>query len=156
MSRTAGRTRAPHVIKTQAEYERALIAVERLIDAEPKAGEPQADELELLSLLIEDYEETVFPIPDPTPIEAIRFRMDQMGLKQKDLVPYLGSRARASEVLSGKRPLTLRMIRALHEGLGIPAEVLIRERLDTAAEDANGGEPPTSRPLASEGSADRR
>ncbi|HJW76645.1 MAG TPA: DNA-binding protein [Thermoleophilia bacterium] len=122
----------PHLIKTQAEYERALIAVERLIDAEPKAGEPQAEDLEPLSLLIEAYEKTVFPIPDPAPIEAIRFRMDQMGLRQRDLVPYLGSRARVSEVLSGKRPLTLKMIRALHDGLGIPADVLIQDGLDPA------------------------
>lgn len=138
MSRTATRAIVPHVIRTRAEYERALLDLERLIDAEPKAGEPKADELELLSLLIEDYEEKTFPITDPTPIEAIRFRMDQMRLRQKDLVPYLGSRARVSEVLSGKRPLTLRMIRALHDGLGIPAEVLIRDRSDPAAVEASG------------------
>jgi HTH-type transcriptional regulator / antitoxin HigA len=141
MSRTAGRATVPRVIKSRAEYERALIALERLIDAEPKPGESQADELELLSLLIEAYEEKAFPIPDPTPIEAIRFRMDQMGLKQKDLIPYLGSRARVSEVLSGKRSLTLKMIRALHEGLGICAEVLIQDRLDSTAQDPSAIEP---------------
>lgn len=114
------------VIKNEAQHNEALAALETLIDADPEAGSAQAEELELLSVLIEAYENERCPIPDPTPTEAIRFRMDQMGLLQRDLVPYFGSRAKVSEVLSGKRQLSLAMIRNLHEGLGIPAEVLIQ------------------------------
>jgi HTH-type transcriptional regulator/antitoxin HigA len=88
---------------------------------------PDEDELELWSLLVENYEEEHFPIDPPDPIEAIRFRMDQEGLTRADLIPYLQSKSKVSEVLSGKRPLSLSMIRALHSGLKIPAEVLVQE-----------------------------
>jgi HTH-type transcriptional regulator / antitoxin HigA len=81
--------------------------------------------LELLAALIEIYDEKHAPIPPPDPIEAIRFRMEQEDLRPQDLVPLLGSRSRVSEVLNGKRPLTLTMIRRLHQSLGIPAEVLL-------------------------------
>ncbi len=113
------------LIKTDADYEAALERISDLMGV--PAGTPDADELELLTHLVEMYEELHYPIPLPDPIEAIRFRMDQQGLKQADLVPYLGSRSKVSEVLSGKRPLSLAMIRKLHAGLGIPAEVLIGE-----------------------------
>src|SRR5260370_22578875 len=99
------------VIRTKSEYSAALARIERLMDAKP--GTRQGDELELLSLLIHDYEEKVFPIDKPDPLAAIRFRMSQQGLTNKDLVPILGSRSRVSEVLSGRRGLSLRMIRAL-------------------------------------------
>ncbi len=115
------------VIKTELEYEAALAEVEDLIDRNPEAGTPEADRLELLVLLIQDYESREVDIPLPDPIEAIRFRMEQQNLTQGDLVPYFGSRSRASEVLSGKRKLSLSMIRALHEGLGIPLKVLIQD-----------------------------
>jgi len=85
------------------------------------------DGMELLSVLIEKYEDEHYPIAPPDPIEAIKFRMEQAGLTKKALIPYLGSRSRVSEILSGKRELTLGMIRALNAHLGIPAEVLIRE-----------------------------
>lgn len=113
------------VIKTKADYEAALTRIEKLMDAAPDT--PQGDELELLSLLVHDYEEKKFPIDRPDPIAAIRFRMEQQGLEPKDLVPLLGSRSRVSEVLSGRRGLSLKMIRALTVDLRIPAEVLLGE-----------------------------
>jgi HTH-type transcriptional regulator / antitoxin HigA len=112
------------IIKTEAELRKALARVEVIWDA--KKGTPEADELDVLAMLIERYEDEAYPIGLPTPIEAIKFRMEQQGLSQKDLIPFIGSSGRVSEVLSGKRELTLPMIRALNEGLGIPAEVLIQ------------------------------
>jgi HTH-type transcriptional regulator/antitoxin HigA len=111
------------VIKTESEYAAALTRIEKLMDAKPNT--PHGDELELLSLLVHDYEDKFFPIDKPDPLEAIRFRMEQQGLEPRDLVPLLGSRSRVSEVLSGRRNLSLKMIRALAGGLGIPAEVLL-------------------------------
>ena len=113
------------LIKTGADYSAALARVEKLMDARP--GTVQGDELEVLSLLIHDYEGRVFPIAKPDPVAAIRFRMAQQGLRNKDLVPFLGSRSRVSEVLSGRRNLSLKMIRALVSGLRIPAEVRLGE-----------------------------
>ena len=113
------------VIKTKAEYEAALGRIEKLMDAAPNT--PQGDELDLISLLVHDYEEKTFPIDKPDPVAAIRFRMEQQGLAPKDLVPMLGSRSRVSEVLSGRRGLSLKMIRALVAGLRIPAELLLGE-----------------------------
>ena len=86
--------------------------------------------IKFLSLLIHDYEDRVFPIDKPDPVAAIRFRMEQQGLTAKDLVPYLGSRSRVSEVLAGRRSLSLKMIRALVRGLRIPAEILLGEMQD--------------------------
>jgi HTH-type transcriptional regulator/antitoxin HigA len=111
------------VVKTESEYAAALARIEKLMDA--KRNTPQGDELELLSLLVHDYEEKIFPIDKPDPVAAIRFRMEQQGLEPKDLVPLLGSRSRVSEVLSGRRNLSLKMIRNLVARLGIPAEVLL-------------------------------
>ncbi|MGI6414383.1 MAG: ImmA/IrrE family metallo-endopeptidase [Thermoguttaceae bacterium] len=113
------------VIKNDREYEAALERIEALMDA--ARDTPEGDELELLTTLVEVYEDKHFPINLPDPIEAIRFRMQQAGLKQQDLVPFIGSRSKVSEILAGKRPLSLKMIRALHQQLGIPAEVLLRE-----------------------------
>lgn len=116
-------------IRTDDDHEAALVRIEELMEQIPLSDAPAAleDELEVLSLLVERYEDAHQPVAQPDPLEAIRFRMEQQGLTQRDLAPFLGSRGKVSEVLSGKRPLTLRMIRALHENLGIPAEVLIRE-----------------------------
>ncbi len=116
---------AKRLIKTRHEYRSALLRVEELMDARP--GTAEGDELEFLSALIEIYEERHAPVPPPNPIEAIRFRMEQENLRPQDLVPLLGSRSRVSEVLNGKRSLTLTMIRQLHDGLGIPADVLLAE-----------------------------
>jgi len=115
----------PKVIKTEADYEAALARLEELLDAEPET--PEGDEFELWATLISAYEEDAFPIDLPDPVAAIRFRMEQAGLKQADLVPYIGSASRVSEILRGKRTLSLSMIRRLHEDLGIPAEVLLQE-----------------------------
>lgn len=115
----------PKVIKTEAEYEMALAHLETLMDAEP--GSPQEEEAELFAVLIENYEREHFPLGLPDPIEAIKFRMEQQELSRKDLEPYIGSQSKVSEILNRKRSLSLAMIRALHKGLGIPAEVLLQE-----------------------------
>jgi len=111
-------------IRTKADYKAALNAISSLLDA--PEGSREAGMLEVLSVLVEAYEEEHHPIPPPDPIEAIKFRMEQMGLTRRDLETYLGSRARVSEVLNRKRPLSVEMIRRLNAGLGIPAEILIR------------------------------
>ena len=111
----------PKIIKNERDYDAALSRIDQLMDADPKT--PEADELELLVTLVELYEKAVHPIDPPDPIEAIKFRMDQLGLKQKDLISYIGSRSKVSEVLSHRRPLSIAMIRQLHRGLGIPAEI---------------------------------
>lgn len=114
----------PKIIKTEAEYEQALARLDGIFDAEPDT--PEGDEAELLTALIEMYEEKVYPMSMPSPLEAIKFRMGQSGMKAKDLAPYIGSPSKVSEVLSGKRSLSLSMIRNLVK-LGIPAEVLLQE-----------------------------
>lgn len=113
------------LIKTEQDYEAALSRIEALLDAE--LDTPEGDELELLSALVEIYEDAHYPIDLPDPIEAIKFRMDQLGLTQKELMPFIGSKSKVSEVLNRKRPLSLAMMRALNKGLGIPAEVLLNE-----------------------------
>jgi HTH-type transcriptional regulator / antitoxin HigA len=113
------------LIKTEKEYQAALQRMDEIMDA--KKGSREGDELELLSLLIENYEKEQFIIELPDPIDAIRFRMGQMGYKQKDLAEIIGLKSRVSEVLNKKRRLTLEMIRRIHEVLHIPTEVLIRE-----------------------------
>ena len=115
----------PKVIKTQAQYEATLARIEAIFDAKP--GTAKGDELELLLLVVESYEDKAYPIELPDPIEALRFRMEQAGLKPKDLIPYMGSKSKVSEVLSGQRPLSLTMIRKLVAGLHLPAEVALRE-----------------------------
>ena len=111
-------------IKTEEDYDAALSEIERLWDAE--SGSLESDRLDVLTTLVEAYEEKHHPIDPPDPIDAILFRMDQMGFSRKDLEPFLGPRGRVSEILSRTRSLSLTMIRRLHEGLGIPAEVLIQ------------------------------
>jgi HTH-type transcriptional regulator/antitoxin HigA len=123
------------VIKSKADYETALASIDRLIALDPEPGSPEADELDVLTVLVKDYENRQFPVQVPDPVEAIQFRMEQMGLNQRDLIPFIGSRARVSEVLSKKRPLTLGMLKALHTGLGIPAIVLLRGEEQATAGD---------------------
>ena len=113
------------IIRTESEYEQALAYLDTLMDSAP--GSSEEEELELLAMLIEKYEQERYPIDLPDPVDAIQFRMDQQNLTRQDLIPYLGSQSKVSEVLNRKRPLSLAMMRALHEGLGIPAEVLLRE-----------------------------
>ena len=110
-------------IRTEKEYEAALARIDELMDAAP--GSPEGDELDVLADLVELYESKHEPMGYPSPLAAIEFRMDQGGLSPRDLIPFIGSRAKVSEVLSGKRAITMPMARALHEHLGIPADVLL-------------------------------
>lgn len=112
-------------IRTEADHEAALAEVESLWQAPP--GSPESDRLEILATLVEAYEEKTHPIDPPDPVDAILFRMDQLGMSRRDLEAYIGQRGRVSEIINRARNLTLPMIRRLHEGLGIPADVLIRE-----------------------------
>ncbi len=112
-------------VRTEADYAEALARIERLMDARP--GTPQMDELEVLATLVEAYEAQHHVIDAPDPVEAIKFRMEQEGLKQKDLVDIVGSKSRVSEVLNRKRKLTIEMIRNLHRQLHIPIESLFRD-----------------------------
>ena len=118
-------------IRTEADHEAALAEVERLWGTAP--GTPEGDRLDVLATLIEVYEERHHPMDAPDPIDAILFRMEAQGLTRKDLEPYIGSRARVSEVLNRQRGLSIEMIRRLHAGLGISAEVLIRPSIATKA-----------------------
>jgi len=111
------------IINTDREYQKALTAIEELWDA--KLGTAEHDALEVLALLVEDYEKRNFPMDEPDPVEAIRFRLEQVGKQPRDLVPIIGSRSRVSEVLNHKRALSLAMIRRLHDALQIPFEALI-------------------------------
>ena len=115
----------PKVIHSEADYELALQRIDALMDGDPDPTSPEGQELELFSHLVEHYEKEKYPMDFPTPVEAIRFRMEQQGLKNKDLVCFIGSASKVSEVISGRRSLSLTMIRNLVNGLGIPAEVLI-------------------------------
>lgn len=113
------------VIRTEEQHLTYLREVQELMARQPAAGSAEGDRLELLTVLIEAYENNKFPIEAPDPVDAILFRMQEKGLKQADLVPYFGTRSRVSEVLGRKRPLTVQMIRALSIGLGISAETLV-------------------------------
>jgi len=112
-------------IKTEIDHRAALARIDELWEAEPNS--PEGDELEVLVTLVTAYEEAHFPIKIPDPIEAIRFRMEQQGLEDKDLVAFLGQRSRVTEVMNRKRGLSITMIRKLHEGLKIPLECLVKE-----------------------------
>ena len=112
-------------IRNEKDYQKALDRLEKIFDA--KKGTNQGDELEILSILIDQYENQNFPIGMPDPIEAIKFRMEQMGMKQKDLAEVIGFKSRVSEILNKKRKLTLDMIRKLNTTLHIPTEVLVQD-----------------------------
>ena len=111
-------------IKTDKDYKLALERLEIIFDA--KKGSPEGDELEVLGILVDQYENEHFPIGLPDPIEAIKFRMEQMGYNQTDLANIVGLKSRASEILNKKRKLSLEMIRQLHDRLNIPTDVLIQ------------------------------
>lgn len=114
-------------IKNKKQHKEYLSKAYKLMQLNLKPNSNKSDELELLSILIEQYEKENFPIEPPHPIEAILFRLDQMNMKKSELAKILGTRSRASEVLNGKRKLSLAMIRKLNKALNIPAEVLIRD-----------------------------
>jgi HTH-type transcriptional regulator/antitoxin HigA len=111
------------IIKTEEQYHIAMERIDELFDAKPNTKE--FDELELLAMLVNAYEEEHYRIEAPTPIEAIKFRMEQQGLKRTDLIPFLGTNSRVSEILNGKRKLTVEMMRNLYQKLGVPAESLL-------------------------------
>lgn len=113
-------------IKNEEQYDRALNRVYDLMQMDIEIDSPESDELEILSILVKEYENEHHPIPSPNPLEAIKFRLDQMGLSEKELGNILGYRSRKSEILSGKRKLSLTMIRKLNEVLHIPADILIQ------------------------------
>lgn len=112
-------------IRNEKDYQNSLNRLEVIFDA--KKGTEQGDELEIVSILIDNYENEHFPIGMPDPIEAIKFRMEQMGMKQKDLAEVIGFKSRVSEILNKKRKLTLEMVRKLNSSLNIPTEVLIQD-----------------------------
>ena len=112
-------------IKTEKDYQKALKRLEEIFDSSP--GTKNGDELDVLAMLIEKYEDLHYPIDAPDPIEAIKFRMEQMGYKQKDLEDIIGYKGRVSEILNKKRKLTLEMIRKIHDTLKIPTDILMQE-----------------------------
>ena len=111
-------------IKTKKDYQDALVRLDKIFDAKP--GSAEGDELEILGILVDNYEKIHYPIDFPDPIEAIKFRMEQLGYNQSDLATIIGLKSRASEILNKKRKLTLDMIRNLHDALNIPTDVLIQ------------------------------
>ena len=115
------------VIKTEEDYNKALELIGELMNKDPEEDSEEGEKLNLLATLVQNYESKLFPESLPDPIDAILFRMEQQNLKPSDLVPYIGSRSKVSEILSRKRTLTLSMMRALEAGLGIPAKVLLKE-----------------------------
>jgi HTH-type transcriptional regulator / antitoxin HigA len=113
------------LIKTEDQYDDALERIYRLINSEVQEGSDEEAELEVLSLLVKEYERVHYHIEPPHPLEAIKFRVEQLGMKESELNKLLGSRSRKSDILNGRRKLSLSMIRTLHEKLRIPAETLI-------------------------------
>lgn len=113
------------VIKTEQEYDSALARIYALMQLELIDDSPESDELDALALFVEDYERKQYPIASPSPLDAIKFRLEQLGKPQSELGKILGGRNRQSEILSGKRKLSLTMIRRIHTELGVPAESLI-------------------------------
>jgi HTH-type transcriptional regulator/antitoxin HigA len=118
-------------IRTEKDHDAALERIDALMSAKP--GTPEGDELDVLVTLVDAYEAKHFPMDAPDPVSAIRFRMEQQGLTRKDLEPLIGSRARVSEVMTGKRGLTLAMVRRVRSGLGIPADLLVGSRTAKAS-----------------------
>lgn len=114
------------ILKTEKDYDKALNRIDELMELNPKLGTPESDELEILALLVEKYEELNWNIETPDPIEAIKYRMEEMNLKQKDLIPYIGNKSKVSELLNRKISLSLAMVRNLSQALHIPVETLIK------------------------------
>lgn len=125
------------IIKSTDEYQAAVGRVTDLVLLDPAVGSPEAEQLELLALLIEDYEKKSFQIETPDPVSAIEYRMEEQGLRQRDLIPILGSRSRVSEVLARKRPLSLQMIRSLSESLAISTDILIKPTIIQDSDEAD-------------------
>jgi HTH-type transcriptional regulator/antitoxin HigA len=118
-------------VRTAKDHKAALAEISKLLETDPNIGTPKGDRLDVLVTLVQAYEAKHFPMALPDPVEAIKFRMEQQGLKPKDLEPMIGKSNRVYEVLTRKRSLTIGMIRKLHSGLGIPAHSLIQEAVHT-------------------------
>ncbi len=114
------------ILKTEKDYDKALNRIDELMELNPKLGTLESDELEILALLVEKYEELNWNIETPDPIEAIKYRMEEMNLKQKDLIPYIGNKSKVSELLNRKISLSLTMVRNLSKALHIPVETLVK------------------------------
>ena len=114
------------ILKTEKDYDKALNKIDELMELNPKLGTKESDELEILVLLVEKYEELNWNIDTPDPIEAIKHRMEEMNLKQKDLIPYIGNKSKVSELLNRKISLSLTMVRNLSQALHIPVETLVK------------------------------
>ena len=114
------------ILKTEKDYDKALNRIDELMELNPKLGTKESDELEILALLVEKYEELNWNIETPDPIEAIKYRMEEMNLKQKDLIPYIGNKSKVSELLNRKISLSLTMVRNLSQALHIPVETLVK------------------------------
>ncbi|MBK6546972.1 MAG: DNA-binding protein [Arcobacter sp.] len=114
------------ILKTEKDYDKALNRIDESMELNPKLGTPESDELEILALLVEKYEELNWNIETPDPIEAIKYRMEEMNLKQKDLIPYIGNKSKVSELLNRKISLSLSMVRNLSKALHIPVETLVK------------------------------
>ena len=114
------------ILKTEKDYDKALNRIDELMELNPKLGTKESDELEILALLVEKYEELNWNIEIPDPIEAIKYRMEEMNLKQKDLIPYVGNKSKVSELLNRKISLSLSMVRNLSNALHIPVETLVK------------------------------
>ncbi len=112
-------------IRTEKDYDIVISRIDELLVIDPRKGTEEYDELDVLSTLVEKYEDENYPIPAPDPIEAIKYMMEERGLKQKDLGKMIGSKSRISEILNRKREMTKKVIKILHENLGIPYEVLM-------------------------------
>jgi len=122
-------------IKTEADYDDAIIRINRLLDLNPQPGTEEDNELDILSTLVEAYEDEHYPVLPPDPVDAIKVVMEEKGLDNKQLIPLLGSKSRVSEVMNRKKPFTLKMIYKLHKVLGLPLEIFINDRIlkDVAA-----------------------
>ena len=114
------------ILKTEKDYDKALNRIDELMELNPKLETPESNELEILALLVEKYEELNWNIETPDPIEAIKYRIEEMNLKQKDLIPYIGNKSKVSELLNRKISLSLAMVRNLSQALHIPVETLIK------------------------------
>lgn len=117
-----------NILKTENDYNRAVERLDEIFEVAP--GDQFFEEAELLGLLINEYEDVHYPISSPDPLEAVKLKMDELGLKSKDLQPYIGSKSYVSAILSGKRDITIRIASVLHQKLGIPAEVFLKLAVD--------------------------
>ena len=116
-------------IRSEEDYDRAIARINQLLDLNPQPGTDDDNELDVLSTLVEVYEDEHYPILPPDPIEAIKYVMEEKGMDNKQLIPLLGTKSRVSEIMNRKKPLTLKMIYKLHQAMGLPLEVFINERV---------------------------